>query len=255
MTKSAKTTMPQDLDLPARYEEHTFIPDEKGFQKLAELREKKMAAGHATIYSTLVACMGNHWKPGCREAVWAMCEEAAFRGVLNTFWECPDLCYQPFDGIGTMRNQSYMKAINEGYEYVCYVDNDIRPEPSTLYSLLMTHLPIVAPVIRFVDGAVYKTIPQANPERVPPNSGQYAVSSVLLSMVLFRTAVFIPWAVVPFWENAMGAAEPYHFQRLFTAGHMPFVESSVQLTVVDPPHFPLDNKPSQGDGKVNLWRP
>ena len=40
--------MPQDPDLPERYEEHTFIPDEQGFRILAELREKKMAAAQET---------------------------------------------------------------------------------------------------------------------------------------------------------------------------------------------------------------
>ena len=49
----------------------------------------------------------------------------------------------------------------------------------------------------------------------------------------------MPWALIPFWQDALGASEDYHFQRLAMAGHLPFVDTDVVVTAMSAPHFPL----------------
>ncbi len=205
-------------------------------------------ARHIAPYSVLIACMGNHWEPGCREAVWDMYQETFKAGYLPTFYEQKDMCYEPFDAIGSMRNAAYHKAVSEGHEYLCYVDNDIQPPPDALVNLMRSHLPIVAPALRFADGETYG-LASATAE------GEMAamVHSVVLSMLVFRTAIFRPLGG-EFWENARGADEAYHFEKLdMLTGHRPFLFPSVQVKVIKPPHFPLDNRPAGVD--LSGWVP
>ncbi len=61
-------------------------------------------------------------------------------------------------------------------------------------------------------------------------------------MLVIQTRVFLPWSLIPFWENALGADESIHFSRFEMAGHRPFVDSDVLVDVVKPPTFPLDHK-------------
>ena len=67
------------------------------------------------------------------------------------------------------------------------------------------------------------------------------VGSYVISFVLFRTSVFLPWALNPFWQDAIGADEGYHFSKLEMAGHRPFVDTDVEVVVQSAPHFPLDD--------------
>jgi hypothetical protein len=70
------------------------------------------------------------------------------------------------------------------------------------------------------------------------------VSSVVLSLVLFKTAVFRPWWQGDFWSNAIGAAEEYHFTKLKLMGHRPFIDTDVAVRILKRPHFPLDESPN-----------
>ena len=199
-------------------------------------REKLGLPRHVAPCSTFVAAMGNHWRPGCREAVDAMCQKTWEAGYLVCLSEQHDRCHQPYDAIGVMRNLAYMRAIREGYEYILYVDNDARPEPDALLRLLARHVSIVTPLITYADGQDHGlTMP-----KMPRDRGLAVISSCVLSFVLFRTAVFVPFALTPFWQDALGADEDYHFKRLALAGLFPVVDTNVTVTCVEPPHFPLD---------------
>lgn len=209
-------------------------------QSAKDLRDARMALAlprHISPFSTFVAAIGNHWHPGCYEAVEAMCQYAWQQtGAEVALSEQADRCYQPYDGLGTMRNQAYMRAIREGYEFILYVDNDVQPEQDSLLRLLHRFVPVVSALVIFADGEDHGL----SMPKMERGQGLALVSDVVLSMVLFQTAVFFPWATTPFWQDALGADEEYHFQRLSMAGHRPFVDTDVVVTVVSPPHYPLD---------------
>ena len=212
---------------------------------IAELREAHRLMGrpeHVSPFSVLIAAMSNNWAPGCFEAVWAMHEYTFKTGYQTTFLEEHDRCFQPYDALGTMRNNIYMKALAEGYEFLCYVDNDVAPPPDALVRLMRRYLPVVFPLVRWPGNEwVHERLEVG---RVEEGQGlAYATASVL-SMVVFQTRVFFPWASTPFWSDAIGADEGFHFRRLELSGIRPFVDTDVVVDCVKPPSFPLDERKS-----------
>lgn len=206
-----------------------------------QLWEQRLEMGwpeHHSPFSVLVAAMGNYWQPGCREAVEAMCQHAWDAGHEVTLAEEHDRCYNPYDGLGSMRNMAYMRAIREGYEYICYVDNDVRPPADALARLQRRLVPVVSPIIRYADGQDHGM----DLAKMESGKGLALVTSCVLSMVLFQTQVFLPWALAPFWDNAIGSDESLHFQRLAMAGHRPFVDTDVVVMATKPPTFPLKDR-------------
>jgi len=192
---------------------------------------------HNRPFSTFIAAIGNHWHPGCYDAVKAMGDCAFEQGYDVALAEMPDRCYQPYDGLGLMRNQAYMEALRNGYEFLLMVDNDVIPPRDTLVRLLRRFMPIISPIVVYADGEAHGlTMPTMERGR-----GLAMVSSHVLSFTLFQTAVFLPWATTPFWESPLGADEDYHFRRLAMAGHRPFVDTDLAVTCLTPPHYPLDD--------------
>ncbi len=230
--------------------EHKWSESQESAALWQNLRDQGFE-GHVAPFSTLIAGMGPHWSEGSFEALELMGEYAFQNGFVCCLYEEPDRCLEPFDAIGTMRNHAYMKALQEGYQYILYVDNDVFPEADVLYKMLKRQMPVLAPVIRFADGSDHG-IPQAGMET---GNGLAVVGSVLLSFLLIKTTVFLPWAMAPFWENAVGAAEPYHFSKIAQSGNRPMIDTVVSVMVFDPPHFPLDAKKSYARPKVKSRKP
>ena len=201
-----------------------------------------LATHHASPYSTLIVPIGEHWQPGGKEAVEAMARYARdeFKVDARIVPE-RDRCYQPYDALGSMRNMAYRRAMMMGYEFLMMVDNDILPPPHTLVQLLHWQVPIIAPKVVYPPGVPFGTL---QTPLLDNDKGLVMVGSVVLSCVLFKTTVFLPWAVHDFWGNALGDDEEYHFTKFYMAGHMPFVDSDTQVLCQGAPHFPLDKKPA-----------
>lgn len=208
-------------------------------------RFKQGQLPHINPGSTLIAAMGAHWHDGCFEAVYNMAKHTICEGGrLVRFYSEQDRCYERYDALGIMRNLAYMRALREGFEYIMYVDNDVQPEPDALIRLQEWRCPIIAPRLEFTDGRDYKFIQQ----HIEKNVGLAIPPSVLLSVMLFRVEVFMPWYSGGFWDNPRGADEEYHFLRLASLGHRPFIATDVTVKVTNAPHFPFDHiKRTAGD--------
>jgi len=207
------------------------------------LYDQRIAMGwakHLRPFSTLIAGIGDHWKRGCKEAVTAMAEHTYKQGIEVCLWEVPDRCYQRYDAIGTMRNEVYLKAMREGWEFLLYCDNDVKPPADALFKLLLRYVPIISPIITYIEGAKSGT---AMPH-LKRNQGLAMVTSFVLSFFLCKTAVFYPY-LGGFWENPLGADEEYHFEKLSVIGHRPFVDTDVIVPCVESPHYPLDKRPKE----------
>lgn len=230
-------TIPKKIKLT----EHAWVDSER----LSDLRKERRDLGlpdHVAPFSVLIAAMGHHWHPGCFEAVYEMAKTTADEGYSVTFYQEQDRCYQPYDGLGIMRNLSYMRAIREGYEFLLYVDNDVSPEPDSLLRLLRRCVPVVSPVVVYADGQDHGL----SMPKMERGLGLALVSSCVLSFLLFQTAVFFPFATAPFWQDALGADEAYHFAKLAIGGHRPFVDTDTVVTCVSGPHYPLDRSLDRG---------
>lgn len=210
--------------------------DTETAQELWQQRQDMGWPNHLSPFSVLIAAMGNHWHEGCRDAIESMAKYTFNTGYDVVFYEEHDRCYQPYDGLGIMRNLAYQRAIREGFEFICYVDNDVRPPEDALVKLQRRFVPVIVPIIVYSDG---KSHGLSMPTMVQ-NQGLAMITSCVLSMVLFQTAVFLPFATSPFWQDALGADESYHFSKLAMAGHRPFVDTDVVVECVAPPSYPLD---------------
>lgn len=238
--------------------EHRWFSDEV----TAKLHNQRMDNGlpyHVAPFSTLVACMGNHWRPGCVEAVMEMCQHTFEAGYQVVFYEQQDLCIRPLEGIGTMRNEALRKARREGFEYILYVDNDVMPPKDALVRLLHRLMPIVIPLPRYADGESHG-VTAADPEKTPEGRGLALITSTVISMALFNMRVF--GAFDAFWEDTIGAHEQYHFEKLYDmTGQRPFLDTDVPVTIVEPPHYPLDNRGEAAPEnvtpirKAKIWMP
>jgi len=224
--------MPQEVT-------NRFYAETEHQQDLWKARMENGLPSHVSPYSVLIAAMGQHWRPGSLEAVTALAQATFDAGYTVCFYEEPDRCYTPYDALGVMRNLAYYRALEEGWEYLLYVDNDVIPQPDALVRLLRRHVPLISPIVSYADGQPYGlTLPQMERGR-----GLAMVSSCVLSFLLFNAAVLRPYALSPFWQDALGADEFYHFAKLRTGtGHRPFVDSDVEVICSDPPHYPLDHK-------------
>ena len=213
-----------------------------GSEDVRRLLKQREVAGlftHASPFSVLVAAMGDYWRSGCREAAEAMCQRTYEAGMEVLLYEQPDLCYDPFDAIGAMRNAAYQKAITEGWEYILYLDNDVVMPQEMLLNLMQRQVPVITPIVVYADGQDHGlSIPN-----MEQGKGLAMIASSVLSCALFKSVVFMPWALGGFWEDALGADEAYHFTKLYRAtGHRPFIDTDIVVTCQAPPHFPLDDR-------------
>ena len=200
------------------------------------LREKAGFSPHVGPFSVFIAAMGSNWEPECKEAVEAMAYRVFEEHHDVVLYEQPDLCMEPFDAMGTMRNEAANKARLGGFEYILYLDNDIKPEPEVLLRLLYRNVPVIAPAIHYSTGEDYGL----NVVKATRNQGLAMVRSTLVSIVLFRTDVFTPFHG-SFWADAIGAHEQFHWEKLeAVTGHRLFLDTDLDVEIVKPPHFPLD---------------
>lgn len=196
-------------------------------------RKMDISWPHVRPDSVLVAAMGNHWPEGAWHRVVDMILETNRRGVYAALSEVQDRCFDPYDSLGTMRNEAILEAQYEGFEWLLYVDCDIRPEPDTILRLLAWQMPIVAPLV--VEPGTGK--PLHGPAHAA-NGGLKPAKWCVLSMLLFRTTVF-NCTGPRFWGDAIGADEGYHFKTLWLYGHRPWIDTNTQLVVGGKPTYPL----------------
>jgi hypothetical protein len=162
--------------------------------------------------------------------------------------EIQDRCFNPYDALGTMRNEAAMMAQYEGFEWVLYVDNDVMPEKDYLIKLLERGYPIMVPYVtepgtgKPLFGPAYS-----------PNQGMQPAKWSVLSMIMFRTNVFSSFPPGGFWADAIGSDEGFHFQKLWTVGHRPYIDTDLPLEVKGSPHYPLSSNRLTMVERMEMW--
>ena len=203
--------------------------------------------GHVRPYSVLLVSMSNHWAPTAWAKVADMIKFTLDQGIYCGFNELRDRCFEPYDALGTMRNEGINIALAEGYEWLCYVDNDVLPEPDMLIKMLQHPVSIIVPYVVEPGSGMRLHGPHRE-----PNTGLQPIRWSVLSMILFRTNVFHCTGPT-FWSDAIGADEGIHFQRLWYYGHRPFVDTNCQLIVSGKPTYPLSFNRMPLPTRAELW--
>ena len=214
---------------------HTVL---RSYPSMPELENahRQMDRGwtHIRPNSVLVAAMGNHWRQGSWNKVIDMVEHTQEKGVYCALSEIQDRCFNPYDALGTMRNEAILTALGEGFQYLCYIDNDVKPEKDYLLKLLQWQMPIAGPFV-VEPGTGNKLF---GPGDLQVNSGLQKAKWSVLSMLLFNTSIFRALGS-EFWSNAIGADEGYHFNKLHFYGYSLYIDTAIQLEVGGRPLYPL----------------
>lgn len=211
----------------------------------------KMSRGwpHLRPNSVLICAMGYHWGPTSWNKVVDMMAHTQRQGTYVAFQEIQDRCMDPYDALGTMRNEAILQAEGEGFDFLLYLDNDVQPNPDALSRLLAWDMPVVAPLV--LEPGTGK---QLSGPAMAPNSGLHPAKWAVLSMLLFNVRVFKPF-MGHFWSDAIGADEGFHFQRLWTqTGHRPYVDTNTQLVVSGVPLYPLALNRYSWEDRQQVWK-
>lgn len=215
-------------------------PSEQELSRSQQLMERGWP--HIRPGSVLVAAMGNHWRGPSWNKVVDMVDFSQQQGVYCALQEIQDRCFNPYDALGTMRNEAILTALGEGFEYICFLDNDVQPEPDFLTKLMAWNMPIVAPYVVEPGTGTKLFGPALN-----PGTGLQRAKWCVLSMLLFHASVFRAPHMTEFWRDALGADEGYHFQKFHYYGYHLYIDTGVQLQVGHRPLFPLAmNRMSSG---------
>ena len=204
---------------------------------------------HIRPDSVLICPMGYYYPPGCWQKICDMMMFTQSQGLHVGMQELQDRCFNPYDALGTMRNEAIMIAQNEGFEWLLYLDNDVMPDRDCLLRLLNWQLPIVSPYVAEPGTGRRLFGPDWN-----PNQGIRPAKWTVLSMLLMRTSVFNCMGTPSrFWSDAIGADEGYHFQTLWHYGHQPWVDTNTQLVTAGGPHYPLSSNRLNPEQRRELW--
>jgi len=229
-----------------RYIQMRSFPSEQEKDRLTLSTASRWA--HMRPDSVLVTSISNHWRPGCWQKVVDMIMYSQTQGYYVALQEIQDRCFNPYDALGTMRNEAVLQAQIEGFEWLLMVDTDVKPERDTLIKLLSHQMPIIAPYV--VEPGTGRRLFGPSWD---PNQGVKPLRWTVLSMVLFRTTVFNCFPYGQFWADAVGADEGYHFMKLWHMGHQPWQDTSTIVIVEGTPHYPLASNRMSSDQRRSLW--
>jgi len=180
---------------------------------------------HNAPGSIFVAPIGTNWAKGCWQAVVDMVLHTAATGLQCWMEEIAPSGYFPQLDANRLRDRAVHFAQDGGFEWLCLVDNDMKPAPDTLLKLMRHELPIMAPLI--IEPGVGKSI--GSPELIP-DRGLQPAKWVSLSFLLIRTSVFNTG--VTFMSSP---EEGMLFQRFWHFGHRAWVDTAVGVEMTQPP--------------------
>lgn len=201
--------------------------------------------------STLVACIGNHWKPGAWEHVANMMKYSIDQGLKIELMEIQDRCFNYADALGTMRNEAVQLAQLRGFEFVLLVENDTWPPHDALVRLINAHNQHRANILVPFICEQGSGRPLHGPS-VGPDAGFKWVKWSVLSFILFKTCVFSRYPG-GFWSDTMGADEGFHFERLYRDGYYLGMDTNVQVPTLRRPQYPLSTNHMQEAERKAHW--
>ena len=204
-----------------------------------------------TPRSCLVASIGNHWRERSWARVMDMIDYANKSGYRTNLMEIQDRCMQPYDALGTMRNEAILEAAR-GYEYLCMVDTDVLPEHTALLRIItaMEEQGRAMMVPWIVEPGTNKKL--HGPDR-NPYTGIQPVRWAVLSFLVFRVNVFNSFPGKQFWDNAIGSDEGYHFKKLYDMGHNLAINTDVLVPTQSAPTYPLTTKGMKPEDAAAFW--
>jgi len=201
---------------------------DRGFSSREEraLYEKQVAYGwpNSQPNSVYIACVGQMWATGSWEAVTKMMEATQEAGFNCWRQETSDpKIHIPYTDIESMRDSGAVEAMRLGFDYLCWIDNDIHPEPDLLLRLMASEKPVIVP---FINGPANISSP-----KYIFGQGVQPIKWAVLSMLLIKTTVLNCLGPVP---TTGLTGEGDFFRRLAYYGHQAWMDTDSVLEASSP---------------------
>lgn len=194
---------------------------------------------HHSPGSVLVASVGVNWDAGCFEAVMDCVEFARSKGYEVWFQEIRDsMMLPPFEGIQGMRDEAVLTAQARGLEYLCLIENDVKPTPDLLVRMLQREAPVLAPRMLHPDGEFEGTV--IGYPKHKADIGLQPMRFVAFSWILFKTTVFNCFQTPPFTAYAHHS-EGQLAAGLARYGHRIFMDTGANLELTRGPAYNHEN--------------
>jgi len=198
----------------------------------------KMIEGEAIsdLPNVFITFMGDNFMPGVKEAATAAAKriwEMDWTGALGSVG---NLCIKPYQGLGAMRNQAIMSALNNNASHILILDNDVLlSDPDTIKKLVERNRLCIVP---WFDQSSFTTVDKFRRVSWPayyPNQGiqrlqWHTTNCLLLDLRVARLA-----GCRIFTDPLIVSEEAYIFEYLASCGVNLYQDTDVQVTLLRPP--------------------
>lgn len=188
-------------------------------------RQRKFSYPHPHPYSVYVGAVGNLWLPGAYKAVEAMVEHHSSLGYDVDFQEVPVSFPQAVPDINAVRDS--IARNGREYEFVCIIDNDVKPAKDCLSLLMGYGVPIIGPYMARPD-----TNSMVGEPKYDSLTGLKPMRWLCSSMVLFNSRIFnIPGTL---FTGNQQESDFYHHLAVY--GFQSHIATDVVVDLLRPPN-------------------
>ena len=181
-----------------------------------------------------IALIGNEPMDGVVPALDAAALYTREQGYVMTGSEYPNFCIQPFHGLGAMRNNAILRAMEVGADYIFIIDGDIRlDDPTVLARLLDRSKLVVAPLLdqSLIAGTEWACI--SHP-LMDPSQGLVQLDWIAVNCILFDMSVFRIVGPRLFTDPMIVSEEDYIFRFLRVNGIRLWQDTDALVTMLRP---------------------
>ena len=178
----------------------------------------------------LIGCVGDRFMPGVKESIMDATEAFKRVGEAEMVIQ-PPITVLPYFGLATMRNRICMKAVEDKFDYLLLLDNDVTIGFSVPQLLMEQSLAIVTP--RLLQN--YKRhVKLSEPEFTERDSGINLIQWQVFSCIMFSRP-FLTNMVEPFLDTLCYNEEETTFQRWRLRHWKAYQATDVGVCLLRPP--------------------
>lgn len=213
--------------------------------------------------SVLLACIGDAFMPGVKEAAFAAVE--AYGAVTHGAYELfllPNLTVIPPLGLGAMRNFMVRRAHLLGYDYLMLLDNDVVLSPDTITRLVAHGKPYITPwydQTPFVGNDKFVIV---NDPMYQAKQGLRVLKWTVPYCNLIRRDLFSVGDFAPFTESMIYHEDCYNSSRFRCRGYDIWQDTDIVVKLLRGPRMLSDHlkeiaicHPFERPGHTQLYVP
>lgn len=181
----------------------------------------------------MIGCVGDQFLPGVKESIAESAETCQRHRTEVAIKVQPPITIMPFFGLATMRNRLCMTALEENFDYLCLLDNDILLSDRLALSVLTSQPnPVVVP---WLFQEFPKQVKLSEPEFRDTDSGFNEIQWQVFSCIVLSRPFLEYFHGRPFQETFCYCEEETTFMRWRLGGWKAYQKTDQRVTLLRPP--------------------